>query len=415
MRIKPIILSALVAICGFTLSLPSAAQEQQSAFSNGALPTANELTDKEKAILQSELYGREVLKIFSPPLSGSSAPTPFSLIPPNPERLRNTSDLLKDNDSDELLKLFEKLIAIQMQPFRYFDDDSRTDMHLDGIFLPGNTELKVESVKKSANGVFALVRQEKIQFYGSSAYLYADTYRSTYNVCEGQKYLDQPSAAHCTAFLISERYLATAAHCTILGEAMNDAADNEHIKSFKAVRNYRLDTLDVDTPLILESDIFNIKGIRARVRTLDEDWAVLELENSVGEAAILELATQVTLPDDTMVHTFGFPLGLPMKFSFGGKVTANNPSKPWFFATVDSFSGSSGSPIINDATGKVEGILASVIGNWAYKCPSGKNDCSDEDRCAYPLGCSLENGKCDTNGEQVTRIAPVLAWLNESG
>ena len=391
------------------------AQEQSAAFEGGALPAVEDLSELQKNVLRSELFDREVLKVFSPPLSISSPPTPFGLIPLNPTRVQLDDDSLNANSSDELLELYQQLISQQNKLHRWFEEDSRTDMYLGGLSLPDGTTLNVTNIKRNADAVFALIRQEKIQVFGSNAYFFADTYGESHNVCADQEFLSQPSAVDCPSFLITDRLLATAGHCVQLpGGDGSMVSDNAYITSFKAVRNFHLVSDSVNTPTVSSRDIFSIKGIRARVNTPDEDWAILELQRPVDNPTILSLSETSIVDLDTKVHTYGFPLGLPMKFAFGGMVTRSDTDKPWFFATVDAFSGNSGSPVINDVTGKVEGILVNVLGDWAYKCPGGGNDCSDSERCRIPLGCSTANGDCDTNGEQVTRIAPLVAWLNDN-
>ncbi len=72
----------------------------------------------------------------------------------------------------------------------------------------------------------------------------------------------------------------------------------------------------------------------------------------------------------------GHPWGLPLKIAGGGKVVKNEHSESRFFfeAMLDTFSGNSGSPVLNEATLEVEGIL--VVGFGEYE--DGVNPLTNE-------------------------------------
>ena len=81
----------------------------------------------------------------------------------------------------------------------------------------------------------------------------------------------------------------------------------------------------------------------------------------------------------------GHPSGLPQKIAGGARVRDNSPSSH-FVANTDSYGGNSGSPIFNEATHEVEGIL--VRGVTDYVAEGGcnvSNQCDDD-------GCGGEDG-----------------------
>ncbi|MDB6137609.1 MAG: hypothetical protein JWO94_681 [Verrucomicrobiaceae bacterium] len=67
----------------------------------------------------------------------------------------------------------------------------------------------------------------------------------------------------------------------------------------------------------------------------------------------------------TAVYALGYPCALPLKLSPGAEVKLlDDPERQkemrrfhWFIANVDAYGGSSGSPVFNTKTHKVEGLL----------------------------------------------------------
>ena len=61
----------------------------------------------------------------------------------------------------------------------------------------------------------------------------------------------------------------------------------------------------------------------------------------------------------------GYPWGLPAKVAGGAKVN-DTAAEGYFTANLDAFGGNSGSVVINDRTGKAEGILVRGATDWAW-------------------------------------------------
>jgi hypothetical protein len=96
----------------------------------------------------------------------------------------------------------------------------------------------------------------------------------------------------------------------------------------------------------------------------------------------------------------GHPAGLPLKVANNGHVISSEAGQPWFTASLDTYHGNSGSPIIDEATGLVEGLLVSGAKDlYPFETTDelGTHSCNKSVRCT--------DATC--GGETVTRILEV--------
>jgi hypothetical protein len=130
----------------------------------------------------------------------------------------------------------------------------------------------------------------------------------------------------------------------------------------------------------------------------------VELDREVLHREPVELGGGAPQAGTSLV-IMGYPLGLPLKVANRAEVLAVEEN--YFIANLDSFQGNSGSPVFNQETGEVEGILA-----------RGKPD-------FYPSNGCLKLNRCDENGknceeeedrlraEEVVSISSLLSDLEE--
>jgi len=74
---------------------------------------------------------------------------------------------------------------------------------------------------------------------------------------------------------------------------------------------------------------------------------------------------------NSRVFAIGYPAGLPLKISPNAEVRSAVAANHCFTAAVDAYGGNSGSPVMSEDSGEVEGIL--VRGNRDFRLiPSGE-------------------------------------------
>jgi len=223
-------------------------------------------------------------------------------------------------------------------------------------------------------------------FSGSLAEVYA--LRTGRLLCPEERFRDQPAPGMATGFLVAPQIMATVGH--VVSRAGTGAPSEVVVFDFvMADANTAAVTVRPEQLYTMEKVLAYNDGV--------PDWALVQLDRPVTDRTPLRLRRQGRLADDVNdLLVIGHPLGLPRKYSSGGRVLAN--SLPAFFETdLDVNAGSSGSPVLRRATLEVEGILFSgnedFIPSAAYR---GLCDCS--------LICPDEQGRCD-GWEWITRAA----------
>lgn len=219
-------------------------------------------------------------------------------------------------------------------------------------------------------------------------------------VCSDEKFAKQKLLGDCSGFLIKDDLLATAAHCvTSIDGIIKDKA-SPTCRNTSWVFNYNTSNKDADLHAYPMTEIYGCKKI-IHSRLDDKiDYAVIQLDRPVKNATILKLSSTREIAKDTKLYTLGYPSGLPLKASLNAKVLENDLSNSVFQTNLDTFHGSSGSPVIDSNTHEVVGILVGGRDDFVF------DDVSD---CYRVNKCTDDGKQCmgetvDTHAEEVTKI-----------
>ena len=177
----------------------------------------------------------------------------------------------------------------------------------------------------------------------------AETYPDKYGrpLCPDEPFIDQPSVAVCTGFLVAPDLIATTGHCI---SEQSVCLDKAFVFGF-AMINESTPVLTFDA-----SDVYFCNEVIARRQTSNSDWALIRLDREVLNHAPLVTRRSGKIPDNQDLAIIGHTLGLPRKYADNAWIQ-DNLSQGSFQANLDTFIGNSGSPVINIDNYEVEGLL----------------------------------------------------------
>lgn len=193
------------------------------------------------------------------------------------------------------------------------------------------------------------------------------------NICPDEKYLTQFTPGDCTGFLITKNRILTAGHC-IFTDA--DCENNAWVFDFNE-----------NTDKFEKKNVYNCKKIIAHNYQYTKkkilDYTIIELDRPTDRNS-LKLRHNGFVNKGTPLVVIGHPLGLPMKIADNALVRTpfdgdesehpiqNFLRRRYFFTSdIDTFSGNSGSPVFNNLTGIVEGMLIQGADDFSYNDEKG--------------------------------------------
>ena len=212
------------------------------------------------------------------------------------------------------------------------------------------------------------------------------TLRQKRFVCEDEPFAKQMAPIDCSGFLVAPDIIVTAGHCMA---SKNSCKDNVWVFDYHADENG-------EAQVVLDKN--NIYGCKELIEGALDPWffgrdhAIIKLDRPVIDREPLKYRKIGKVEDDANLAVIGNPSGLPTKVTLDGHIRKNdNPY--WFSTNLDAFGGNSGSAVLDEDSGLVEGILVRGDEDFYYDRIS---------RCfraaKYPM--KDENAM----GEHVTRI-----------
>lgn len=176
-------------------------------------------------------------------------------------------------------------------------------------------------------------------------YEWLDPLETGHALCDDEPFREQPSAGICSATLVGADLVATAGHCVAC----------LHPDDIAVVFDFVMQDANTATTTLRADQVYWPTEIVA-YQTGYPDWGLVSLDRAVVGRRPLSLRRDKQVADDQRLLVVGHPWGLPKKYDAGAVVTEN--TEPAFFqANVDTYQGSSGSPVVNLDSWVVEGLL----------------------------------------------------------
>lgn len=209
------------------------------------------------------------------------------------------------------------------------------------------------------------------------------TLQSQFNLCNDITFNNQSVVGVGTAFIYDSNSMLTASHVF-----------QSTINNYAVVFGYEIINANGVTETIVNAnDVFFPKKIAKRLDALDV--AHFEVDRAFTDKVILQSETSRTLDVNTEIYMIGHPSGLPKKIAVNAGIIENKHPQ-YFYTSLDSFQGNSGSPVIDFKTNRVIGVLVSGETDYIYN-----GHCNEINSCAVPY----------CKGEKVIRIETILNQL----
>lgn len=279
------------------------------------------------------------------------------------------------------------------------DTASRSDTSVDAFdFKGGSTDASERTersryresydiahpaLRRAARSTALVVDEDAVVEAPDGQYrLKGPTLGASRGLCPEEPFRPQPAPGFCSGFLVGPRHLVTAGHCI---RNKPECAATEFVFGFH-LRN------DGANPRAVPSDaVYECSRIERRRRSETRDWTVVVLDRPVRGRPALPVRRGGEPADDVPVALVGHPAGLPSKVATGrGWVDPEDPELLRY--DIGTWKGSSGSPVVNAASGLVEAVH--VRGDGAFVEPDGRS-CKIARSCppaAPDSPCQLDEG-----------------------
>lgn len=201
-----------------------------------------------------------------------------------------------------------------------------------------------------------------------------------YNLCKDESFYSQPSVGVGTTFITDIKHMMTALHVFERPLKYYAVVFDYQVISSNGVVNAFIDIDDIYYPetIVKKDDDLDIAEF-----TVDRNFNRPQLE--------WEPSKDISSKENE-VYAMGYPNGIPLKIALNASIL-DNSHWMYFYTSLDSFQGNSGSPVFNFFTNKVIGVLVSGERDYRFN-----GQCNQVASCKYPY--------CE--GEKIIRIETIL-------
>lgn len=207
------------------------------------------------------------------------------------------------------------------------------------------------------------------------------------DLCEGEKFQDEPVVSICSGVLVDREWVATAKHCL-----PSDPKEVKLVFGFgdrgppKMTRGAGAARVE-----FAAASVFGV--VEWKQGQAWEDWALLRLDRPATVAPVQVATTRVRDDQAEELAISGYPRGLPLKYSAGARVIAvgEYEDEAIFHASLDAYQGNSGSPVVMHDNGLLVGLLSAGSPDFVRDA----SGCTRSMVCTRDLYCP---------GERVQRV-----------
>lgn len=214
-------------------------------------------------------------------------------------------------------------------------------------------KVKNREIKELSKSIPALILKRNLISKDQDRFLIKSrSYTKDFGFCEDEKFVKkQALVANCSAFLVGEDIIGTAAHCISEDQKMG-------LKDYAVVFDYKADSNGHSPKHVLKNNVYYFKEfIKNEYEWVHfKDYALIRLTKAVEDREPLVLNTGSRVSVGTPLFILGYPLGLPLKYQPNGEVLSTDNKTNSFRHQLDTFSVNSGSAVFNANTKEIVGI-----------------------------------------------------------
>lgn len=225
-----------------------------------------------------------------------------------------------------------------------------------------------KKILENADSVGMLVEIEKLSQISKDFYELdiSQNLVNRYQLCPSEPFGNQSVVGTGTVFVFTEKSVLTALH--VLERPLKHYAI---VFGFRVIPNSNAEEI-----IINKDDIYYLQSVVKK--DTDLDLVEIKVDRNFNRPVLACEKSDANRKDSDEIYMLGHPLGLPMKLAINANIIENtNPF--YFYTSLDSFQGNSGSPVFNSKTNKIIGIL--VSGEIDFKF---NGSCYYSPLCAYP-------------------------------
>ncbi len=270
------------------------------------------------------------------------------------------------------------------QPVSIYGNDDRSEFYLaDDI------------TKALASSTAALFRSKDISDLGNGiSQIRPTTLKERFNLKEDEAYSNQPSVSFCSSALVGKDLILTSGHCL----------RQFPCEKIRIAFDYRVDAAGEYPQMLKNENIYSCKSIVAsKYDPNGADYAIIKTDRQVNRTPLAINRTD-NIAKGTKIFVIGYPSGLPVKIANNAKV--REVKNDFFVTDLDTFRGNSGSPVFNNQTMKIEGVLSRGATDYVYGSYISEDleaDPSNPNSPIYKPGAAYKVGQDEGRGEDVTK------------
>lgn len=225
-----------------------------------------------------------------------------------------------------------------------------------------------KKILENADSVGMLVEIEKLTQISKDFYELdiSQNLASRYQLCASEPFGNQSVVGTGTVFIFTEKSVLTALHVL-----------ERPLKHYAIVFGFRVvSKSNAEEIIINKDDIYYPQSVAKKDTYLD--LVEIKVDRNFNRRILEWEKSDANRKDSDEIYMLGHPLGLPMKLAINANIIEN--TDPFYFYTsLDSFQGNSGSPVFNLKTNKIIGILVSGEVDFKFN-----GSCYYSPLCAYP-------------------------------
>lgn len=193
--------------------------------------------------------------------------------------------ILSQFDSVDSKMLYQALIAKDeaiYNPKSIYDVDDRKDYYEVG-----------PEIKEIMDSSVSLFLADKIQENDDeTSTLLTQTFGDAKDLCDDERFRNQPLGAFCSGFLVAPDIIATAAHC-IFNRMIVDNAGNANIHKIRFVFGFHMDNEGKAFTVVKKTEIYNaVSIIGHELDPNGSDWALVRIHKPVTNHKVVKVRTE---------------------------------------------------------------------------------------------------------------------------